>query len=53
MAKSKSNNGNVKTGTMTPDAVSRIQVAAANKHGGKTPKGSFAARAQRALAKKK
>jgi len=53
MAKSKSNGGNVRTSSMTPQAVGRIQAAVAKKHGGNTPKGSFAARAQRALANKK
>ena len=36
---------------MTPKAAARIQAATAKKTGGVTPKGSFAATAQRAAAK--
>lgn len=53
MAKSKSNGVNTKVRRMTPQAVKRIQAAVAKKHEGDTPKYSFAARAQRALANKK
>jgi hypothetical protein len=38
---------------MTQKAVVRIQRATAKVHSGKTPKGSFAARAQRTIAKGK
>jgi len=37
---------------MTSKAAARIQSATAKSNGGKTPKGSFASRAQRAAAKK-
>jgi len=47
MAKSKLNGGNVKTSSMTPQALERIQAVVAKKNGGNTPEGSFAARAQR------
>lgn len=39
------------TGVMTPAAAARIQSATAHSHGGKTPAGSFAARAQAAAAR--
>lgn len=38
-------------GAMTPAAASRIQSATARSHGGQTPAGSFAARAQSAAAR--
>lgn len=38
---------------MTLDAAARIQSSTAKKHGGGVPKGSFAARSQRAAAKNK
>ncbi|WP_154446815.1 hypothetical protein [Halovulum marinum] len=46
MSKSKS-----KSTPMTSSAAARIQSAQAAKTGGKTPKGSFAARAQKSAAK--
>lgn len=38
---------------MTPKAAARIQSATAKSNGGKTPKNSFASRAQKATTKKK
>ena len=53
MAKSTGSKGSGKSGNrMTSQAAARIQRAAAKDGGGKVAKGSFAARAQRAAAKK-
>jgi len=56
---STSRSGSRRTGTtkaashpMIPDAAARIQSATAKKHGGTTPKGSFAARGQSAASRR-
>jgi len=43
---------NTRSRSMTPDAAARIQSGSAKKHGGATPKGSFAARSQSAASRR-